>query len=390
MRCVTSRTLVLVALALLVALAGCGGSQSDVTPVGTPTATDATNDTPTDSPTATPSPTSTPTPADSDGDGLVDSRERKLGTDPTAADTDGDGLNDRVEVEGATDPTVADTDGDGLDDGTEVNGLTNATLADTDDDGLDDGTERAAATNATLADTDDDGLNDGREQKLGTNATLADTDGDGLDDGAEVRDAGPLDGADPLHMDIFVEIDYMEGEKPDRAALDLVVQQYANAPIDNPDGESGITLHVVVDDEIPQSEPTNTTALLEIGKDHFDNFAKGYYYGVFVTDARLKGNDTTGFASQTAMAMQSFPETAEEAHIFTHELGHAAGLAADVYEGIDSRKVPYSEYPSAMNYNSDFDVYHYATGENTTFDDWAYLEANFVEPPTARLNESAG
>jgi thiol-disulfide isomerase/thioredoxin len=58
---------------------------------------------------------------DSDGDGLSNSEENKLGTDPDVADTDGDGLLDGEEVELGIDPTLADTDGDGYNDGDEVN-----------------------------------------------------------------------------------------------------------------------------------------------------------------------------------------------------------------------------------------------------------------------------
>ncbi|MBI4280576.1 hypothetical protein HY628_00080 [Candidatus Uhrbacteria bacterium] len=62
-----------------------------------------------------------PPPADSDNDGLTDTREAELGTNPNLADTDGDGLFDREEVTRyGTDPAKSDTDGDGFPDGTEV------------------------------------------------------------------------------------------------------------------------------------------------------------------------------------------------------------------------------------------------------------------------------
>jgi hypothetical protein len=58
---------------------------------------------------------------DSDGDGLSDEEEYKLGTDPFNPDTDGDGLSDREEVMiYKTDPLNPDTDGDGYSDGEEV------------------------------------------------------------------------------------------------------------------------------------------------------------------------------------------------------------------------------------------------------------------------------
>lgn len=54
---------------------------------------------------------------DSDGDGLSDRREQRLGTDPTNPDTDFDGLNDGDEIEAGTSPLARDSDGDGVLDG---------------------------------------------------------------------------------------------------------------------------------------------------------------------------------------------------------------------------------------------------------------------------------
>ncbi|MBS1536433.1 MAG: outer membrane beta-barrel protein, partial [Bacteroidetes bacterium] len=73
---------------------------------------------------------------DTDGDGLTDEMEEKLGTDPNNPDTDGDGLRDGEEVNDyKTDPLKADTDGDGLKDGNEVkNHKTDPLKADTDGD----------------------------------------------------------------------------------------------------------------------------------------------------------------------------------------------------------------------------------------------------------------
>ena len=48
---------------------------------------------------------------DSDGDGLTDEDEKKLGTDPNKADTDGDGIYDGLEVRLGLDPLKAKSDG---------------------------------------------------------------------------------------------------------------------------------------------------------------------------------------------------------------------------------------------------------------------------------------
>jgi len=85
-----------------VCLAGCGAGSAPSTP--TPTSTPTSTQTPVPTPTATPTP---PAPNDTDRDGLVDARERRLGTDPTDPDTDGDALLDGAEVAGRTESGYA-------------------------------------------------------------------------------------------------------------------------------------------------------------------------------------------------------------------------------------------------------------------------------------------
>lgn len=82
-------------------------------------------------------------PKDSDGDGLTDEEEAKLGTDPFKVDTDGDGLTDYEEVKVyKTNPLNPDSDFDGLSDGAEVkNYKTNPLDRDTDKGGVADGHE---------------------------------------------------------------------------------------------------------------------------------------------------------------------------------------------------------------------------------------------------------
>ena len=82
-----------------------------------------------------------------------------------------------------------------------------------------------------------------------------DTDGDALYDVWETdgidRDGDgtpeldlPAMGADPAHKDVFVEIDHMTGHGLSQTALDRVVDVFADAPVPNPDGDGGITLHI--------------------------------------------------------------------------------------------------------------------------------------------------
>ncbi len=97
---------------------------------------------------------------DTDGDGIPDDAEIRLGlnpNDPTDAllDLDHDGLTNRQEYQLGTDLRNADTDGDGIKDGEEINGVrgftTNPLLADTDGDGIADLTEIQTGSDPTNA-----------------------------------------------------------------------------------------------------------------------------------------------------------------------------------------------------------------------------------------------
>ncbi|MBL7997620.1 MAG: OmpA family protein [Candidatus Kapabacteria bacterium] len=158
---------------------------------------------------------------DSDGDGVSDSEERRLGLDPRNSDSDGDGLSDYEELNVThTDPKRADSDGDGLTDKEEILFKSSPIKMDTDGDGLYDFPEfvrktdpnnpdtdgdtafdgdevHSMGTNPLKADSDGDGLRDAEEAALGTNPLMPDTDGDGLGDGTEVNDVK----SNPLKID---------------------------------------------------------------------------------------------------------------------------------------------------------------------------------------------
>jgi len=179
---------------------------------------------------------------DTDGDGLPDGDETKIGTDPNDADSDDDGVPDGKEVnpgsdtdgDGLINALDPDSDDDGLFDGTELgfdcSGKgTNAALghcradadkgatktdplvADTDQGGVSDGSEDTnlngapdpgetdptaghGADDTTTIDTDHDGLSDPLEHTLGSDPNDADTDNDGLPDGQERNPSDDTDG----------------------------------------------------------------------------------------------------------------------------------------------------------------------------------------------------
>lgn len=136
---------------------------------------------------------------DTDGDGVSNEAEARLGTDPTRADTDGDGLSDKAELQLSTNATKWDTDGDGVEDGMEVAlGQTSARVRDPlgqlDIDPRVRGefvdpveVERRLGVKHN-ADTDRDGVADWAEEYRGTDRLVAD-----FDPGGVTNDQSALD-----------------------------------------------------------------------------------------------------------------------------------------------------------------------------------------------------
>ena len=142
--------------------------------------------------------------ADSDGDGLSDAEEIKLGTDPLNPDTDGDGVGDGIEVRLASpgsefDPLVPAQFKECLT-------LTDPT-ADHDLDGLTDCEEAVLRTDPYLVDSDRDGIPDLVEVRLGGNPLvddrLVDSDMDGIPNGDEMKE-----GLDPWTNDSDRDLAY--------------------------------------------------------------------------------------------------------------------------------------------------------------------------------------
>lgn len=133
-------------------------------------------------------------------------------------------------------------------------------------------------------DTDNDGNND--------------DDGDALcdnweDDGIDITGDGdpeldlPAKGADREHKDVFVEVDHMSCEVPGAedcsnshnhdpqfSSLERVTDAFDNAPVSNPDGEQGITLHLVRDEAVPEHNPIY---MEEEQRDEADGDATSFY-----------------------------------------------------------------------------------------------------------------
>ena len=104
-------------------------------------------------------------------------------------------------------------------------------------------------------------------------STSGDADGDGLLDGWETRgfDAdgdGTIDvnlpamGANPLHKDLYLELDYETGQSPNRADIQAMKAAFRAAPLGNPDGTTGVNFWAdmgnLVDGSAREGQVANT------------------------------------------------------------------------------------------------------------------------------------
>lgn len=98
--------------------------------------------------------------------------------------------------------------------------------------GIDDAGNTSELSNCFI-DRDEDGINDHWE------TSGVDLERDGVVD-VDLKAMG----ASPDHKDVFVELDWMEGHEFANAGLDDVRAAFAAAPVENPDGTTGINLHL--------------------------------------------------------------------------------------------------------------------------------------------------
>lgn len=219
--------------------------------------------------------------------------------------------------------------------------------------------------------------------QLGQSVTT-DTDGDAIPDcwetyGVDIDLDGqpeldlPAMGANPQRQDIFVEVDAMTSRAPAPNVLSRVEAAFANAPIENPDGTTGVTLHAMLDEtnltlrDYPNAfvefqadkmnhfgtpaerVATNATAILQARRQVFRYciFANTYEGSTSSGLGEFPGNDfmvTLGAWEDGAGGFGGTPD--EQAGTFMHELGHTLGLDHGGGDGVNYKP----NYLSVMNY----------------------------------------
>lgn len=235
-----------------------------------------------------------------------------------------------------------------------------------------------------LGDADLDGLGNQLESALGTcdgmgvfgidNGNCSqvfnsrDTDHDGLVDGHEIFGIDDPNepqhlarwGADPLHKDVFVEVDWVADDLDDSpltaAEIQRVQQQLALAPaadVNNPDGMDGISLHV---DVFFQSPPTANPELATLFGDWGGSNASDLSYTTAPETFRHPVRAgifryalaTDGGGGQGRRPGDRF-KFGGSAGVFAHELGHTMGLSHAGHASCGNANAK-PNYMSLMNY----------------------------------------
>lgn len=204
-----------------------------------------------------------------------------------------------------------------------------------------------------------------------------DRDGDRLLDGWEragrTPDGIPLPGADPNRKDIYLQVLYADGITPltddERERLRAL---WARMPVSNPDGSSGITLHIVDERQLEQSvqsyEPSKELIRSRYDREHLRGAECVYYQTTFVdiTHPKLGGRGALGgYVSMVDGTDTTVREGQSNRVAFlTHELlhntaGHVqgrphtkSGWLSPSYDGTDTNL----SAPTAADLTTGFEV----------------------------------
>lgn len=218
---------------------------------------------------------------------------------------------------------------------------------------------------------------------LTPSSPLLDSDGDGIPDDWEINgydyngvhvDLHAM-GANPYHKDVFVMVDYMANQnhshKLTPEAKRIVVDAFRDAPVANPDGQNGITLHINYSRSIPEIKDTigfstgevdqkvydwsELTAVKDTNSDDVKAKLRVFHYclmGHFMGGLGKRGGISNSIPSHEFIislgaGVNSVGSTWQQAGVFMHELGHNLGLHHGGNDDINHKP----NYLSVMNYS---------------------------------------
>lgn len=272
-------------------------------------------------------------------------------------------------------------------------------------------------------DSDGDGLPDCAETgtgvfvdatSTGTDPDNPDTDGDGISDGDEVLGtvAGldlPAFGVNPLRKDLLIEYDWLDdaldcsahSHAPTPDVLERVARIFADAPVQNPDGSTGINLiqdagqgGVLGGGNLVEGHAAALPGAFDatwdaIKGENFDPRRAGYFHYMLMAH-RYNGGNSSGFAEvvgdDAMVTLQCFQTPDYAVRTIAHELGHNLGLLHGGFETCNEKP----NYNSIMNYRYQFyglDASCSALGDGVTE---GYSHGDRVVIDEAAIDETLG
>jgi hypothetical protein len=252
----------------------------------------------------------------------------------------------------------------------------------------------AGATMGCVATTDTDGdrLPDAVETgtgtfvsaaATGTNAAVADTDGDGIKDGDEtLGTTGGLNlygmGARPVKKNLLFEFDWFDdnndpgicaahSHRPSATAVGKVATAFANAPVANPDGSTGITVisdygqgglftggNLIADADGVIAGGVNDADFASIKAAQFAANREGYFHYTLMPHRYGLTSNSSGQAElpgdDLIVSLYCYGSDGNVANTIVHEVGHNLNLRHGGFENVNYKP----NYNSVMNYEYQF------------------------------------
>jgi hypothetical protein len=214
----------------------------------------------------------------------------------------------------------------------------------------------------------------------GTDPSDPDTDGDAIPDGDEVLGtvqglALPLMGVNPLRQDILLEYDWFDdalecaahSHRPTAAAVAMVTAAFANAPVLNPDGSSGINFihdygqggvftggNLIADADGVLIGGVNNAEFQNHKSANFAANRNGYFHYTLLPHRYNTNSGSSGQAElpgdDLIVSLYCAGSDRNVAHTIMHELGHNLNIR---HGGSDNTNYK-PNYNSVMNYKYQF------------------------------------
>jgi hypothetical protein len=203
---------------------------------------------------------------------------------------------------------------------------------------------------------------------------------EGIDSNSDGNIDLVLPSSSPSHKDLYVEVDFMQFHRPNDNSIQHVIGNFSNAPVSNPNGVTGINLHVEIDEELTHEMTTDLDDLIDFKNSNFgtamqrtdpnsDNIITAktsiYHYGLFAhtQPGTSSSGRTNGIPAMEFLVTLGDPgwgndpvtghdvgSIDQQEGTFMHELGHNLNLEHGGDDGVNCKP----NYLSVMSYSTQF------------------------------------